>query len=231
MLAGSAFSGFRIWEHGASARALSWPEQGKGPPSAPSCPPAPVSQALARTVTLGGWAWGPLTLTTESLSSQLLLSRAALAGRTPTAEGPDVASLTGDPPPRAPQNAGAPLTQPRASAAAPKVWCQMGLVWFCFCLGGWVIAVLGYVSLATKKSCINCPWMMKFKESINRSTKCLVPIGSCGGLPPATSALPTPVGRSGTQRPRRELRRRAGPGLGCSVLVRRTGALCESSAL
>lgn len=24
-----------------------------------------------------------------------------------------------------------------SSAAAPKVWCQMGFVWFCFCLG-WV---------------------------------------------------------------------------------------------
>lgn len=42
---------------------------------------------------------------------------------------------------------------------------------FVFLWGGWVIVVLDDVSLATKQPCINSPWMVKFKESINRNTK------------------------------------------------------------
>lgn len=91
---------------------------------------------------------------------------------------------------------------------------RWGLFGSVFVWGGWVIAVLDYVFLATKQSCINFPWMMKFKESINRNTKQLVPIGSHRGLLPTTSELPSCVGsptpthldrQSRTQRPRRVL--------------------------
>ena len=48
---------------------------------------------------------------------------------------------------------------------------RWGLFGSVFVWGGWVIVVLDYVFLATKQPCINFPWMMKFKESINRNTK------------------------------------------------------------
>lgn len=72
----------------------------------------------------------------------------------------------------APEAAGASLTpSPLASSAtAPKVWFQMGFVWLCFCLG-----CVGHCGLrlcfSCYQSCINFPWMMNFKESINRNTK------------------------------------------------------------
>lgn len=96
---------------------------------------------------------------------------------------------------------------------------RWGLFGSVFVWGGWVIAVLDYVFLATKQSCINFPWMMKFKGSINRNTKQLVPIGSHRGLLPATSELPSCVGslttthldrQSRTQRPRRVLQCQGG---------------------
>lgn len=124
-------------------RALSWPEQGrgKGPCSPPSCPPSSCVSCTGTYGHLGRVGLGaPLTRTIETLFSHPSCqgspsrknSQSPGAGYGLFNWEPLTGSLFPDP-----WMAGARLTpSPLASsAAAPKVWFQMGFVWFCFCLG------------------------------------------------------------------------------------------------
>lgn len=124
-------------------RALSWPEQGrgKGPCSPPSCSRSSCVSCTGTYGHLGRVSLGaPLTRTVETLFSHP--SRQGSPSRKKS-QSPGAGyglfnwePLTGSLFP-APWMAGASLTpSPLASsAAAPKVWFQMGFVWFCFCLG------------------------------------------------------------------------------------------------